>query len=64
MGGGIIIQRSSVLLTAIMEKCFYESLSTNDQEAVEQISTKPPAERTAEDVQFLAAKLCELASED
>jgi len=61
MGGGIIIQRSSVLLKAINDPCFYNDLNDTDRDAVEQINAKAPHDRTEDDVRYLAAKISELS---
>lgn len=58
-GGGIIINRSNVLLAAIMDPCFYDNLCDDDKDKVEAINAKPAPSRTMKDVIFLSAKLLE-----
>lgn len=62
MGGGIIIGRSAVLLTAAMSQSIYGFLSDVDKDLVEQINAKDPAARTEDDVRFLACKIAEVCN--
>ena len=54
--------RVLALLKAINDSSFYNDLSNNDMDMVEQINAKSPDERTADDARYLSAKLYELAS--
>lgn len=60
MGGGIIINRAAVLLSAALDVSIYDFLSVNDKDAVEQIAAKAPSDRTEDDVRFLAEKIREV----
>ena len=52
--GGIIQNRAAVLLTAVTDPSFYESLSDEDRECVNAILSKPFSDRTKQDVIYLA----------
>lgn len=55
--GGIIIQRNAVLLIAVTDPCFYNSLSPNTKAAVDAIDAKDPMSRTQQDCNMLIAAL-------
>ncbi len=59
MGGGIIINRSSVLLIAVTDPCLYNSLSPLTKAKVDSIDAKDPGARTEEDVHVLASAIKE-----
>lgn len=59
MGGGIIINRSSVLLIAVTDPCLYGSLSPLTKAKVDAIDAKDPASRTHDDVETLAMAIRE-----
>lgn len=61
MGGGIIINRAKVALTAVTDPCFYESLSPANKATVDSIDAKDPASRTHADVLSLTKILHETA---
>ncbi len=54
MGGGIIIQRNAVLVTAVNDPCFYAALCSEDKSCVDDITAKNPADRTKADLYYLA----------
>jgi hypothetical protein len=56
-GGGIIIQRNAVLLMAVTEPCFYNSLPPDTKAAVDAIDAKEPMSRTQEDCNRLVAAI-------
>lgn len=53
-GGGIIIQRNSVLVTAVNDPSFYGSLASEDKDCVDDITAKGPDSRTKADLIYLA----------
>ena len=53
-GGGIIIQRAQVLLTAATDPCIYACISSEDKSCVDDIEAKAPDQRTKADVIYLA----------
>jgi hypothetical protein len=57
MSGGIIINRSQVLLTAVTDPSIYNSLDDEVKDQVEVIRAKAPDDRTTEDCQALAAAI-------
>ena len=59
MSGGIIIQRSSVLLVAVTDPCLYNSLSPLTKAKVDAIAAKHPASRTEDDVHALVLAIKE-----
>jgi hypothetical protein len=61
MGGGIIISRNSVVLTALTDPSFYASLSADQKTTVDAINATAPNMRTKEDLCTLARILNELA---
>jgi hypothetical protein len=60
-GGGIIIQRVAVLLTAATDPSFYSSLTAPDKILVDTIDAKDPMTRTQADVMTLIKILHETA---
>lgn len=60
-GGGIIIQRNAVVLTAITDPSFYASLSPAHKVKVDGIDAKDPASRTQDDLCVLTHILNETA---
>jgi hypothetical protein len=58
-GGGIIIQRNSVMLVAVTDPCMYDSLSSQTKAAVDAIDAKDPMSRTKADLKILLRALQE-----
>lgn len=53
--GGIIQQRAAAMLVAITDPSLFDSLPTHCKDKINAIDAKPFTQRTAEDVQYLAA---------
>ena len=62
MSGGIIINRSEALLTAVTDPSIYDSLLAPIKVQVDAIKAKAPADRTQEDVQTLARAIVSAVS--
>jgi hypothetical protein len=60
-GGGIIIQRRSVLLPAATNSSIYDSLSAAAKAKVDKVEAKAPADTTAADILTLAHAIMEAA---
>jgi hypothetical protein len=58
--GGIIQQRASKLIPAILDPSFYDSLSTEDKNRVETIAAAGALAASASDVSWIAQKLADL----
>lgn len=56
-GGGIIIQRNSVLLIAVTDPSIYDSLSAHTKATVDSIDAKDPMSRTQDDINKLLIAL-------
>lgn len=62
MGGGIVINRSKILLIAATDPCLYGSLSPDTKAAVDAIDAKDPASRTEADILTLVEAIQEAVS--
>jgi hypothetical protein len=57
MGGGIIINRHAVLVTAAKASCLYDTLSADDKSKVDAIANKDPGSVTERDLEHLVKLL-------
>lgn len=57
MSGGIILNRSKVLLVAATDPCIYQGLPTHCKDQIDLISAKAPADLTQADINMLIAMI-------